>query len=479
MRPTCSGESIKYRVTSALSRLTVLLQRLMRRAEVNRAVVYGIVTNGWRLITGPVIIFLIATLFTPVVQGFYYTFGSVLGLQYFVELSFGTVIIQFASHEWSKLGLDSQGRIEGESEALSRLVSLGRLVFRWYLVGGGIVAVGLGIGGYIFFSQSAYPGINWVAPWFVLCVLSGIKFWLVPVWSLLMGCNRVASVYNFRMIGGILSSLSIWAAVLFGAGLWTPAVSTAVSIAWAGVFLVWRYQNFFRPFFSHITGPGVSWAREVWPMQWRLALSSVGGYFIAYFFTPVLFHYHGAVVAGQMGMTWYLAVSLGAISSLWAATQAPRFGMLIAKKKYKDLDRLFFRIAIMTIAVLFSGAIVIWLLIYLLYALDNPLSARLLPPLPTGLFLLGQIAMYSTSPLAVYLRAHKREPFLGVSVVSGFLIGLLTWLLGSRFAATGAAVAYVSVSAFVALPYAIVVWYRCRAAWHSDAVEHCSASSVE
>ena len=422
---------------------------------------------------------LIATRFTPVVQGFYYTFGSVLGLQYFVELSFGTVIIQFASHEWSKLGLDGQGWIAGESEALSRLVSLGQLVFRWYLVAGGIVAVGLGLGGYIFFSQPAYLGINWAAPWFVLCILSGINFWLVPAWSLLQGCNQVARVYNFRMIQGILSSLSIWAAILLGAGLWTAAITAAVGIAWSGVFLTWRYRHFFRPFFSHITGPRVSWSVEIWPMQWRIALSSLGGYFIAYFFTPVLFHYYGAVVAGQMGMTWTLVVSLAAISSLWAATQAPRFGMLIAKKKYADLDRLFFRVATVSIAVLFSGAIALWLLVYVLYALNHPLSARLLPPLPTGLFLLGQIAMHSTGPLAAYLRAHKREPFLGVSIASGVLIGLLTWLLGSRFAATGAAVAYMIVSAFVTLPYGIVVWCRCRAAWHSDAVEHPSAFCVE
>ena len=440
----------------------------MRRFEVDRAIVYGFVANVWSVISGPITMFLIATRFSPETQGFYYTFGSILGLQFFVELSLSTVIIQFASHEWSMLGLNAEGRIEGETGALSRLASLGKLSILWYLIAGVVVAFGLSLGGYIFFSQSTYPGIDWTSPWIFLSILTGINFCLIPAWALLQGCGQVVCVYNFRMIEGFLRALSIWATLVLGGGLWTPAVSVAVCIIWAAMFLTWRYRRFFLSFFSSTTGPRVSWWDGVWPMQWRMALSSVGGYFIAYFFTPVLFHYHGAVVAGKMGMTWALASVLAATTSLWSATRAPKFGMLIAKKEYQQLDRLFFRVATMSIAVLITGAIAIWLLIYLLYAIDYPLSVRLLPPLPAGLFLLGVVAMNSTVPLATYLRAHKKEPFLVLSVASGLLIGLFVWLLGSRFSAVGAGAAYMMVSVLFTLPYAIVVWHRCRAAWHSD-----------
>ena len=70
-----------------------VLKRLMRRAEINSAVVYGIVANCWRVISGPVTILLIATRFSPELQGYYYTFGSILALQYFVELNLSSVII--------------------------------------------------------------------------------------------------------------------------------------------------------------------------------------------------------------------------------------------------------------------------------------------------------------------------------------------------------------------------------------------------
>jgi len=446
-----------------------VLQRLLHWAEVDRAVAYGILANGWSLISGPVTLFLIATHFSTTVQGYYYTFGNVLALQVFVELGLANVIIQFASHEWSKLDLDGKRRIIGEPEALSRLVSLGRIAFLWYLVAGGIVAAGVGLGGYIFFSQSAYPGIDWVAPWFILCILSGINLWLVPAWSLLEGCNQVSNVYAFRMIRGILGGLSIWTAILLGAGLWTAPASAAVGIAWSGLFIAWRYRQFFRTFFSQMVGPCIKWRFEVWPMQWKIALSWLSGYFIFSLFTPVLFYYHGAAVAGQMGMTWVLLSALGGVSSLWVLTKAPRFGMFIAKKEYAELDRVFFRAVTVSTGVLLCGGIALWFVVYFLYVFNHPFSIRLLPPLPTGLFLLGQIAMITSGFFAVYLRAHKREPFLGLSIVNGVLMGLFTWLLGSRFAATGMAIGYLAVCVFFVLPNGIVIWYRCRTAWHSDA----------
>jgi hypothetical protein len=462
-----------------LSRFIVLVRGLMRRAEVDRAVGYGVLGTAWSLISGPVTAVLIATRFVPELQGYYYTFISILALQVFAELGLANVIVQFASHEWSKLHLDVQGSIVGESEALSRLVSLGRLAFGWYFVASWVVAIGMGLGGYIFFSQSVYAGIDWVAPWFVLCILSSITLWLVPALSLLEGCNQIARVYAFRAIRGVLTSLSVWAAILLGAGLWTAAAAALVGIVCSGAFLVTRYRRFFNPFFSHISGPRIGWRTEIWPMQWRIALSWLSGYFISSLFTPILFHYHGAIVAGQMGMTWSLLGALAGVTSMWSATKAPRFGMLIAKKEYVELDRLFFRVTWASLGVLLAGAVAVWSLVFLLNALHHPLAARLLPLLPTGLFLLGHIAMYAGCPLSVYLRAHKKEPLLGLSVVSGILIGLFLWLLGSRFAATGAAGVYLAVSAGFNLPYIILIWYRSRAAWHSDAATHSLTSCAQ
>ena len=48
---------------------------------------------------------------TAELQGYYYTFTSLIALQVFLELGFSIVVTQFASHEWANLNLDKNGYI--------------------------------------------------------------------------------------------------------------------------------------------------------------------------------------------------------------------------------------------------------------------------------------------------------------------------------------------------------------------------------
>lgn len=454
-------------VAQTLSSGSAWVKGLFRRAQGTRATGYGIMTVGWRFLAGPVSAILIVTRFSPELQGYYYTFASVQALQIFVELGFSNIVAYFASHEWAKLSLDPQRRIVGDADALSRLVSLGQATFRWYLMGGAIATLGIGVAGYVFFSQSPDLGIAWAAPWFALSILSGINLVLTPVWSLLEGCNQVSKTYSFRMVGALLSTPAAWAAIVLGAGLWTASVSTTVLLIWSATFLVWRYRRFFQPFFSKPTGPRVSWRREIWQVQWRTALSYLSGYFTSQVFTPVLFHYAGPVVAGQFGLTWSLIGAIGGVAYMWVSPRAPQFAMLIARKEYQSLDRLLYKIMIVFNAVMLLGAASVWTFIFALFVLRNPFSTRLLPPLETGVLLVAVFVANALGPTSVYLRAHKKEPYVALSIVLGILTALLTWLLGAGFAAMGVALAYLVVQGLVAMPWSLWIFYRYRRKWHT------------
>lgn len=448
---------------------TPLYRRFLQNIEVDRAVAFGILTVIWRMIAFPVTAVLISYRFTPELQGYYYTFNNLLALQVFVELGLGTVIIQFASHEWSKLHLAENGQIAGDKEALSRLISLAKLALKWYLTGGIMLTLGLGIGGYLFFSQSNTGVVDWRAPWFALCVFTGINIYLLPLWSLLEGCNQVAEVYLYRFIHGLCTNMSIWLAILLDAKLWTAVACSAIGLVCAVFFISKYYWPFFNSLLvSHGNGPKVSWHAEIWPMQWRIALSWLSGYFVFSFFTPVLFQYHGPIIAGQMGMTWAVITVLSSTSSAWLSPKAPHFGMLIVQKKYNELDHLFRRLLAIVIGIAGIGAVAIWSVVYALYRFDHPLSARLLPPLPTSLFLLATVIMVATFPFSTYLRAHKKEPLFLLSVTAGILIGLSTLIFGERYAAIGMAAGYLLVNLFL-LPCVLIIWYRCRREWQKNA----------
>src|SRR5687767_14379524 len=79
----------------------------------------ALANRAWQLLAAPVTILLIAGRLSAEQQGYYYTFGSLVALQSFFELGFGVVVINVASHEWARLALDGEGRINGDADALS------------------------------------------------------------------------------------------------------------------------------------------------------------------------------------------------------------------------------------------------------------------------------------------------------------------------------------------------------------------------
>lgn len=452
---------------SFLCSIKAKLKRLLSHGDVNRAVFFALLVKIWTIVAGLVTLLLVATKFSPTLQGYYYSFASVLAFQFFIELGLGNVILQFASHEWSKLSIDKAGQIIGEDEALSRLKSLAQFAVRWYFFASIILTLGLIIGGFFFFSMEKDTTINWILPWFNLCLLNGVVFSLIPIWSLLEGCNQVENVYIYRLIQGICSSISIWAAILSGADLWTASVSSFVTIVCAAGFFLLRYRIFLKTLlFSKPISSSIHWNTEIWPLQWRTTVTWLIGSLTYTLFTPVIFHYQGPVAAGQMGMTWNLVSVLSSISSAWIQPKVPFFGVLIARKAYVELDRLFFRLTKIIVVVASIIAVGIWSSVFVLYSVGHPLAMRILPPLPTGIFLAAMAVMLVSFPMSTYLRAHKREPLLSLSVVQGLLIGLSTLILGKHYSATGMAVGYLTVN-LISIPFIVVIWHRCRKEWHT------------
>jgi O-antigen/teichoic acid export membrane protein len=450
-----------------LAELNPLVKEILHWATIDRPVILGFLTNAWQLFAGCVTLVLIAQFLTPEVQGYYFTFGSILMLHIFAELGLGRVIIQFASHEWADLCLASDGRIIGDQDALSRLVSLFKFSFWWYSIAGAIVAFGIGVIGYVFFSRSPNHGVVWVWPWFLMSMLTGVSMCLSSLLFVLEGCNQLKEVYFYKLIYGIVLSLAMWLGILCGYELWIAPLSLAAGIFWSIAFLLVKYHRFLWQLMWLPVTSILDWKYQIWPMQWRIALSWVSGYFCFCLFTPLAFHYQGAIEAGRVGMTLKLASVVSMIGNAIISPKGPKFGVLIAKSKYGSLDRLFWKVMMASSIIGCLGFLFILSSVLILFACNHPYSFRMLSPLPTGLFLLASVLMQISSVQSTYLRAHRKEPFFVLSVASAVLVGISTWVLGSKYGSTAMAVGYFVIVALFVIPYGTLVWYRCRRTWHT------------
>jgi hypothetical protein len=207
--------------------------------------------------------------------------------------------------------------------------------------------------------------------------------------------------------------------------------------------------------------------KEVWPFQWRIAVSWLSGYFIFQLYNPVLFAFHGSVVAGQMGMSLSLTSALISIAISWINTKAAPFGAMIARKEYASLDHLFFRAARQSFTVCVAGALIVWLAVSYLNWNHIALARRVLDPLSLGILL-------ATAPLnvivfaeATYLRAHKQEKFVLNSVLGAILVGSSTYFLGRSYGALGVVTGSFLVSLVMGLPLNTYVFLKYRRIWHA------------
>lgn len=456
-----------------------MIERFLNWLDADRAVKYALYRGVWQFVAGPITLIFIYLNFSPELQGYYYTFLSVIAVQAFLELGFNQVIIPFASHEWAHLDLDEDGHIVvHDPDAFSRLISLGQFVVKWYAVVCLLLIIVLSTGGYWFLSQRSNPDIAWEAPWFAFILLNAMNLWLLPFKNILHGCNQVETEYLYDLIRAVLHSLVVWSVMTLGGGLWTLAASSGVGLCVLGFMVFYRFRHFIKPFFAQTPTVRISWRLEILPMQWRVGITTVSGFFLLYLFTPVMFHYHGAVVAGQMGMTWQIINLLGGLTLPWMSTKAPRFGMLVSKRKYLELDDLFFRTSAVAMGTTVIGAVAALMVVYgLNYAF--PLQAeRLLTPLPIGLFLLATFFYHITMCQLMYMRAHKREPAMLLNSVVALINALLVWALGKTYGPIGAASAYLIVTSFILFPFTTAIWIRSRKIWQKSPEEPVSTGSV-
>jgi hypothetical protein len=147
-------------------------------------------------------------------------------------------------------------------------------------------------------------------------------------------------------------------------------------------------------------------------------------------------------------------------------TKLPAFGMMIASRRFRELDDLFARVAWRTVGVMACGGVGLWLTVGALRAAGHPLGDRFLDPLPLAILVVTSIINQVVFAQAAYLRAHKEEPFLIPSVVHAVLIGPSTYLLGQAFGATGMLTAYLAVCTVFGLGWGSLIFRQKRLLWH-------------
>ena len=445
---------------------------LTRKLGIDKAIAYTSAGQAISAGGGFLTALFILKCLSGVEQGYYYTFKSILAIQVFFELGMNTVITQYVAHEASHLTWEGTTLV-GESRYRSRLSSLLHFCAKWYCCFALVLLLSLIVGGYAFFAHYSKDsvGISWQMPWLILCFTTALNLLLTPLFSYLQGLGKVKEVSEYYFYKYLFYLISVLISFALGAKLYALSIGNVVYILVSAVALFGTpFGKIIRNVFKTPVVERMSYMKEIFPFQWKIAVSWISGYFIFQIFNPVIFATNGAVVAGQMGMTLTVLTGIQALTYSWTSTKVPTYSGYIELKKYNELDRLFHFTVRQAVSVNAACLVGFFAFIYLFRHFDITISQvnlanRFLDYLPMLLMMIPEFANQFISAWATYLRCHKQEPFLVNSVVTGVLCCLSTLGLGKLFGVYGITIGYCAITLAVT-PWGYYIFKTKKKLWH-------------
>jgi len=404
-------------------------------------------------------------------QGYYYAILSFVAFVMLGEFGLNYAVMQSASHEAAALTGDRAAPMYERVITRLRALLFGAMRFTAYTTSLAVVLVAaIGTRTFVGSRTPGLPSAAWAGPWVLAILGVAASQQLAPRFALLEGTGGAAAVWRFRMQQELAIAATLWTALALGFGLWSLGIAYTTRFIYSTIWL--RSHSAAELLRALVHGdasaspPSNYWRTEVWPFQWRIGLSVVSGYFIFQLLTPIVFALDGAHAAGQFGMTMAITNGLLTATTAWLNSQAPLYGRLIAQRDYGELNREFTRAVGSSFVVVVAAAVAVISVVTVLAARRHPISMRLLPPLPFALLMASTVINHLIFALAVYLRAHRREPLLIPSVAGALLTALTIYLTarsGNLVWVTGS---YLALTALGGLVTLIIFISRSRS-WHA------------
>lgn len=440
---------------------------------IDKAIFYTSSARVIQAVGGIVSILLVARYLTGVEQGFYYTFGSIVAIQVFFELGLNGIITQYVAHEVAHLQWKDDTTLTGDQKYKSRLASLLHFCVKWYIYFAILLLITLMVVGYVFFTryQVVNEDVTWKLPWVLLAIGTAFNLLLAPILAFIEGLGKVKEVAKIRLWQQSIGLLVVWGSLMAGARLYTPGINWIIGIFLVGGLL---YYGNFKVILVNIwrikLTELVNYRKEIFPYQWKIALSWISGYFIFQLFNPVLFATEGAVVAGQMGMTLALLGGIQALSLSWMNTKVPLYSGLIAQENYVLLDSIFDKTLKQSVFVNGLLLVLMFIIIYLVRKFNIQIAGvnigdRVLSYWPMVLMMIPLFINQYINSWATYLRCHKKEPFLFFSIICGVLCCLSILLLGKYFGILGITSGYCSIILVMSF-WAYGIFKTKKRKWH-------------
>jgi O-antigen/teichoic acid export membrane protein len=141
------------------------------------------------------------------------------------------------------------------------------------------------------------------------------------------------------------------------------------------------------------------------------------------------------------------------VASSWSTTRLPEFGILVAKREWTNLSKVWRKSAWMSCLITCFGSVAMILGMEVVVHFFPSIANRYGGSAVACFFCVSMIAQSVINSIAFYLRAFKEEPLMLLSLVNAGLSFFLVALFAATWQTGGAAFGYM-LATLIILPFA-------------------------
>lgn len=419
-----------------------------------------------KIFLNPIIVFFVPIFLSENQQGYWYTFGSIAALTNLADLGFTSIMTQYVAHEYTYLQLDkSQKLFIGLEQNIKRMSSLFKFTVRWMSKVLSVVLVLITFAGFIMFS-GGNDGIRWWVPWILYAISSVYNFASQVALSFFEGCDQFAITQRIQTFAGIIHCVATIGLLVAGMGLYALCIPLFLKGSLTFLLIGKYFGTSLAQLWNEERNEEIAWGKEIIPLLGRYAVSWGAGYFSFQIYNPLAFSLFGPSAAGKVGYSLSIVQAIYSVSNAWSLISIPKYNMAVEKKEWFRMDSLLKRNLAYSSIVYAIGIFALYLTQKIPF-MEKLIWSRVLSGQAVFVLCASYYTLVLSYAISTYLRAHKKEPYMMVSVVSGAGSALLTYIftryMGLELIFTG-----FLISNAIALPLGIYVWWRFRLKWHIE-----------
>lgn len=436
--------------TTSIHGFTLILRKIAERLQLDRSLVFVLVSRLWQAMTGPVTIALIIWFLSQDEQGVYYALVPIIGIQAFFELGLLNVLIAQAGHAHSAY----QQAVPGSDEARCLAARLGELIRssrRWFGAASVLFALTAVAIGWSTFSQNPVQ-VDWQPVLLVIVPLAATTVYWSPSLAILEGVGDRELIYRVRFYQMACGSFCVWAALAMGWGIWSLVIATMVqAFVSAYVVLIYR-REFFDQFSSRGDEHDFSWVRDVLPLQWRVAVGGLLYHIATQFLAVCVMTFHSAAESGRLGMTISITTAIQMLAMAWVQTKYPLISAMHGEGDREKAGTLWRHTTLVSSIILWLAFIGLFLGVAALSLFQRGWEDRFIELKWIAVLGIGCLANHGIALQAFYVMARGKKPFVAAPVVGYLITTACVWVGGYHYSIAGVVTGFTAGTTLVVLP---------------------------